>query len=144
LPAVDRLSMVWVDAAGLTTMNYYDTADATGDIVAGDIANLSNAGQLSFWHGDLTVFDPATIPGGDYQLVQTYALLIFVDAAGNETTVKIPAPLTSIFNADGRTVNPVAIATLIGDVVGHVVTPAGNLVTAFKAGTIMGKRGLQP
>lgn len=142
--AADRLSMVWVDAAGITTMNYYDTDDATGDIIAGDIANLSNAGQLAFWHGDLTVYSPVVIPGGNYQLVQTYALLIYVDVYGNETTVKIPAPNTSIFNADGRTVNPLAIATLTNDIVGHMLTSAGNLVTAFKAGTIQGKRSLQP
>jgi len=142
--ATDRLSMVWVDAAGLTTMSYYDTDDATGNTIAADVAGLSNAGQLAFWHGDLTVFSPPTIPGGDYQLVQTYALLIYVDAAGNEATIRIPAPLTSIFNSDGRTVNPVAIATLTADVVGHVVTSAGNLVTAFKAGVLQGKRSLQP
>jgi hypothetical protein len=136
--------MVWVDAAGLTTMQYYDTDDATGDVIAGDIANLSNAGQLAFWHGDLTVFSPAVIPGGNYQLVGTYALLTYVDSVGNEATIKIPAPLTSIFNADGRTVNPVAIATLSADVIGHVVTSAGFLVTAFKSGVIQGKRSLQP
>lgn len=142
--ATDRLSMVWIDAAGLTTMNYYDTDDATGDVIAGDIANLSNAGQLAFWHGDLTVFSPATIPGGDYQLLQTYALLTFADAAGNETTLKIPAPLTTIFQADGRTVDPVAIATLIADVIGHVILPNGNLVASYTTGVIQGKRGLQP
>lgn len=140
----DRLSMVWVDAAGLTTMQYYDTDDASGNTIAGDIANLSNAGQLSFWHGDLTVFSPPTIPGGNYQLVQTYALLYFADSGGNTVTLKIPAPLTTIFQTDGRTVNPVAIATLIADVVGHVVSPAGLLVTSYVTGVIQGKRSLQP
>jgi hypothetical protein len=136
--------MVWLDSSGLTSMHYYDTGDATGDVIAGDIANLSNAGQLAFWHGDLTVYSPPTVPGGDYTLVQTYALLTFTDGVGGTVTLRIPAPLTTIFAADGRTVSPAAIAALIADVVGHVVTPAGNLVTAYVTGTLQGRRGLQP
>lgn len=141
--AVDRFSMVWVDAAGLTTMNYYDTGDDTGNNVVAAIANHSEAGQLAFWHGDLTVFSPATIPGGNYQLVQTYAQLFFT--TGSETvTIKIPAPSTSIFASDGQTVDPSTISDVISSVVGHVVSTAGNLVTAYVAGIIQGKRSLQP
>lgn len=118
-------------------MRYIDTADDTGIDVADALLTESNAELFQYWHGELFTLTTPSPTNAPYPLVASIARLIYTTGM-NDVQIILPAPSASIFNADGRTVNPTAIASITAAVVGHVVDNAGNLVTAFKTGYLDG------
>jgi hypothetical protein len=98
-----------------------------------DMAAKSNAIVARWWEG------PTTIPGGTaasaiYPSVRDVAELVFSTPVGTTVTVTLPAPLSSIFQADQETVDPVAIATLIADCLAVLTDGSGVAVTAYIGG----------
>jgi hypothetical protein len=141
---VNRRYMVWVDANGFTRLTLLN---GTGSLIGPDLTTVqttlvasSNADVLNSVESGLTVNVPFP-PGGVFRTVGDAAILTFTDAGGSLVDITLPAPLASIFLADGLTVDITQIAAIIGAVVGTVVTPAGGTVTAYVAGLRQTKKG---
>jgi hypothetical protein len=78
----------------------------------------------------------AAPPGGTYPTTNDSVPLLFETTAGTQVKVTLVAPSSSIFMADGETVDPAMIATLIADVIGNVTDPAGNAVVSYIGGVL--------
>lgn len=128
-----RRYVVWVDANGYTRLALLNGNAGLGAVQAA-LAAQSNAAPLNCVESALTVYTPAP-PGGVYRTVGDAAILTYQDAGGDLVDITLPAPLASVFLADGQTVDSAAIAAVSAAVIGTVVTGAGNPVTAYVAGT---------
>ena len=136
-----RFSGVWLDIGAQTTMRYVDTSDDTGHLVAVALEEYSNAALFQYWDGQLFTASMPSTSSLAYNQTQTVARLVFTTGT-EDVSVVLPAPLLSIFMSDGRTVDPTSIPDIISAVVGHVVSNAGNLVTAFVTGYLDGARSV--
>lgn len=131
--ATQRRTTVWIDAQGKTTAHLLTTS-AGGGAVEAEIDAQSNAAVLEAWEGTL---DATAVPApvaAPYQSVRDAATLVFSTASGAFIRVTIPAPDVGIFQADGETVDPATIGTLIALVIANVVTADGAAATAYVAG----------
>jgi hypothetical protein len=125
-------AIIWVDAAGKTRLTTL-RGSASLATVEGDLLAKSNAAIARWWEG------ASTIPGGAataaiYPSTKDAAELVFSTPTGTTVTVTLPAPIASIFLADGETVDPVAIATLITDCLAVLTDGSGTAVTAYVGG----------
>jgi len=135
---VDARSVIWVDAGGRTRQTILRGVDsliggATLATVQADIGSISNAGVAEYWQG------PDTHPGGTgvnatYPNVSDWAQLLFQASDGTSLYITIPAPQSSIFLADGETVDATTITTLIADVGAVCTTSSGLFATVFIGG----------
>jgi hypothetical protein len=89
-------------------------------------------------YADSFVFDdPSINPGfSAFDDVEDKALLEFQAQDGSPVKVSIPGPISTIFEADEETVDPLdaAIAALIVEVLGTVVTAGGRVVVEYVKG----------
>lgn len=126
---VDTRSTIWLDAQGRTRQTITRGIDSlTGGptlaAVQADVAFLSNADWMTNWQGTENTQTPAP-PGAQYVAVGDYAELVFTAADGSSLYLTIPAPISTLFLADGETVDITQITTLISDVTGCLVTRTG-------------------
>lgn len=124
--------IVWQDAGGRTKATIPCTHASANNIMSALFA-LSNAAPVEWFEGTdhLTGLTPA---GGMYPDVTDMARLTYTDGTGSLANLSLPAPSSSIFLADGSTVDPTAIAVLTSVVIGNLCTAGGGLVTAFLSG----------
>lgn len=124
---------IWIDAFGRTRATYVNTGLGSADIQA-DLKALSLADQIYFWEGDFDV-NPSPAPTtGTYQSVADYAVLIFATAGGDLIYLTLVAPSSSVFLADQETVDPTAIAVLIGDCIGNLQNRNGDAAASYVGG----------
>lgn len=123
---------VWADVTGRTRLTIIKAATNPCTILT-KLQGHSNAEVLYNWDGQL---DPTigTTTAAQYQSVAQNVTLVFQTASGSVLKVTLPAPDTSIFLADGVTVDPSAITDVITACVGELSDGAGNVATAFVAG----------
>lgn len=133
----DNRSILWVDAGARATITLVRTSTGGGTIQS-DMEAISNAGVLNEWEGTLNVTTPST-SSSQYPSVTQQATLVFLCADGTSARLDIPAPVLSIFLSDGVTVDSTAIATLIADCVGNLLSTSLSPATAFLSG-ILNKR----
>lgn len=129
-----KRTVVWTDCAGQTTLRTL-TSQAGAGTVQGILVGKSNAVITEWWEQQETL--PAGAPtAAANPFASQVAYLNFSDGAGSSARLALPAPLASIFLADGVTVDPSQawIAAIIA--AGEVVTPAGNLITTFTGGSL--------
>jgi hypothetical protein len=136
--AIQRRSVVWNDAQGRTRQTILRGQESviivpTLATVASDLQSLSNGAIQTAWEGDEQA-SVGTAVNAQYPVVSDYAVLVYADANGNKIYITLPAPQASVFLADGETVDPAAIATLSGDVIGLIVTNANMPVVTFIGG----------
>ena len=74
---------------------------------------------------------------GPYSTARDCAVLYFRMESGGVLTVRIPGPASSVFLADGKTVDGDAaiVASVIAEVVAYVVDSGGGPCVGFRDGT---------
>lgn len=128
-----RRSVIWVDAQGKTRQTLL-RGSATLLTVMSSVKSVSNADVLGDFEGTETINGTPVPVAAAYATVNDFAVLTYETGAGTLVYITVPAPLSSIFLADGETVDATAIAALTTAVVGTVTDASGNAVTAFVAG----------
>lgn len=130
--AATKRYIVWEDAGGFTVATI-PCASASLNNIMSALFGISNAAPISWFEGleHVTGFTPTSAL---YQGVNDIARLTYSDASGILANLSLPAPQSSIFLADGRTVDATAIAVLNSVVIGHLCTSAGSTVTSFVGG----------
>lgn len=132
--AIYTRRITWVDVAGDSRST---VILGNASVVSTEVAllNLSNADWAL--HSEAQLFSNAAPapPGAQYLSVLDQATLWYVTSAGEIVQITLPAPLASIFLADGQTVDATSVAGVTATAIGVVVSPAGNPVTAFVGGT---------
>src|SRR5579863_2339040 len=119
----------WTDSQGRGRVTLARTlAGATS--IENDLNALSQA-QIDWCTQGVYETYTVTPGGGQYPSVNDWVALLFQTTAGTQVRLTLPAPSTSIFQADGQTVNPAMISTLITDCVGNLTDDAGNVVVSF-------------
>lgn len=131
-------STIWFDLQGRTRQTITRGIDsliggATLQSVQDDVGALSNADWTRYWQGTETNQTPGP-PGGTYIAVGDYAELVFAAGDGSQLYLTIPAPLASLFLADGETVDITQITTLISDVTACLITATGAHPTTYVGG----------
>lgn len=133
MPNLKR-SSVYVDAQGRTRQCIVlGNASLAG--VEAALLGASNADIQQSWEATPVVNAapaPINLP---YASVADYVPLVFQDAVGGLVYITLVAPQSSIFQADGETVNPPAIAGIVTAVVGTVLTGNGMPAATFVGGT---------
>ncbi len=139
--ATFKRSTIWVDAAGMTQQGILTAipqtliiTDGTASIEAA-IAAISNAGRLDAWSA--TPLGPSgAAVAAVYESVGDYALLSWRCVDGTITTVKVFAPKTAIFLADGMTVDitNAGVAALSFQVIGSELSASGSPAATFLGG----------
>jgi len=132
--ALTRRSIVWVDANGFTRQTL-PVGNATLAGLQAALLAKSNADLANEFEGVLTVNTTPAPVAAALQSVLDAAMLTFSTTSSSLVTVTLPAPIASIFFADGETVDPAQIAAIIAAVVGTVQTVGGSTATAFVSGT---------
>lgn len=132
--ANQQMWVVWIDANGQQSVRSITTNTGAAALLVQLVAQ-SNAVPKSTAEGDLVVPGgiPATTP---YLSASQVAYLTFTDGANHNTTLALPSPSTSIFQADGTTVNALAIAGIIAAATGVLLTGAGTPITTFVSGQL--------
>lgn len=128
----NRRTVVWSDAAGHTAAHLLTVTGSAAAVQAAIMAK-SNAGVVNTWEGPLLAPAVAAV-AAVYQEVTDQAVLVFQTGSGALVKVIVPAPHSSIFQADQETVDAAQITALIAAVLADVVTPAGTALTAYVAG----------
>lgn len=121
-----------MDAQGEQVLNVINTSTGVGAIESA-LAAQSNAGVVECWEGTLEQFTPTPVVT-TYPTVRVNAVLIFQDDIGSTARLYVPAPLDTLFNHAGDTVDPTAAAGIISAALGNLVAGSGNTVTVFKGG----------
>lgn len=129
-----RETAQWIDSAGNTRRHDYTTSGGAAAVIAALIAK-SNANIAEKWEGPLVITAGPATTAAPLQSVGDVAELLFSTASGAAVKVMLPAPSVGIFMADQETVDPTQITAIIAAVLANTVDPAGNVVTAFVAGT---------
>jgi len=142
-----RRMVVWADTFGERVLYAYPMMDVSDNWLTAAAA-LSNAAVVQTWEG-LVAYTPIPAPFAlPYAGVKDFARLTFADAKGNRANVHVPAPKLSIFQADGKTVNPAAmgVPSVLANVEGYAVAPQSGLpLTTYIGGVLVRNksRGLQ-
>jgi hypothetical protein len=95
----------------------------------------SNAGIQEWWEQLDNILSTLPSPAS-YPFASQVAYLSFTDAGGLGARLAVPAPLASIFLADGATVDPSQVAAIIAAATTEIVTSSGALVTTFRGGSL--------
>ena len=130
--AIQRRSIIWVDASG-NTRQTLPTADPDNSAIMAALLNHSNADVINYIESPITRFTPSPA-AATYQSVNDYARLLFSASTGEEATVIIPAPKANIFLADSVTVDSSVITDVISACTGHLVVASGATVSTYLAG----------
>jgi hypothetical protein len=143
--ATNVLTMLWKDNKGKIGRMVLLVAAAAIDPSGGGIATVRAAiaavvkaynyqASLSF---AATVSDTGAL--GVYADNEDKVQMRFKDEDGETHSYLIPAPLASIFDADGETVNPAngAVDTFISAVTTNVKTKSGRDIVTFLGGRRM-------
>jgi len=109
-----RETLTWRDARGFTCKNTYFVGGASVAAEATAAAAIANAEaaisncHLQIANGPYTFTPTEAVYGAatDYRDVEDKAVFTFQDSVGNFHRYAVPAPLETIFLADGKTVNP--------------------------------------
>lgn len=138
----NALTINWYDVGGvaakmtiLVAASVLDPSGAAAATITAAIAAVSKAVSvartLSFY---ASVSDTAA--QASYGDNEDKAALKFKDEDGQYHVYEIPAPLSSIFLADGKTIDSAnsAVLDLISVVTGTCVTKAGRAITSFVGG----------
>jgi hypothetical protein len=133
------VAAVFVDGTGRTRLQVVKAATNPCTILT-DLLALSNAATAYNFDG---LIDPAqgTAVAAPYQAAQLYANLQFTTATGAILQLQIIAPQVAIFLADGVTVDPAAVASLVADCIGNLSDGAGNVATAYLGGSLAPSKG---
>lgn len=131
--ATQRRTVVWVDASGRTTGTLLTTVAGAAAVQAA-LEAKSNAAPQAYWEGDLEVTAGPSPVSATFPSTRDGAALVFETASGTLVTVRIPAPVASIFMADGETVDNSQITSIIAQVIADVVTSDGVVITQYVAG----------
>lgn len=130
---MDTQTTIWQDVNGRTRATYVNSASGSVALQAA-LKAVSEADIQRSWNGT-TIVNPAPTPStGSYQTVADYATLVFQTASSDLVYLTLIAPQSSIFLADGETVNSAAIAALIAAALGTLTDQGGNVVTSYVAG----------
>lgn len=136
--ARNRLVLEWIDAAGgfMRSGGFIDSSFPLATL-ASAVANASNANLAFATDGLPFISSVAAVPGVTWYLTTDTAVLIFATAVGTYVTLIIPAPDQSMFLPGGTVIDPSAAksAAVITAVIGSLMDPAGNLVTAYVQGS---------
>lgn len=97
-------SVIWLDFNGVTRQTVLKSLTGAGAIWAA--AQAASAAQVEKSWESVTGTSVGTATNTLYQSVKQSARLIYQTASGSNLYVTIPAPLRSIFLADGVTVDP--------------------------------------
>lgn len=125
-------SNIWIDASGKTRQTIVNTATGEASILS-QLEALTNAGLVEWWEASATV--PAQVGlSAPYPSVRDFVKLIYETPSGEEASITLVAPISSIFLADGMTVDPSAVSTLTTACIGNLQAPSGEVVSAFVAG----------
>lgn len=126
-------SSVWQDITGAQRITLI-RANLSGGGIQSQMAAISAAGLWQYWQG--TLFSPSTAPtAGNVYTGGDLAIFNFSCADGTEASIRVPAPLSTIFLADGRTVDPAGLAApLITACIGELVSETGSLAVAYLSG----------
>lgn len=127
-----KASVVWADAGGRTRTTQIVTSAGSAAVLAA-LKAQSNADWMQQWEGDLVAQVPAPV-AAQFQDASDAAVLYFQTAAGAIAKVTLPAPVASIFMADGESVDPSAIAAIIAAVIADCVTADGTAVASYVGG----------
>lgn len=127
-------SSIYVDVNGMTRQCILNGGVFGLGGVELALISVSNMDVLKSWEGPLTVNSAPSPAAATYQAIADYAALLYQDAVGDQVWVTLPAPKSSIFLADGVTVDSTAIAVVHSAVIGVVQTAAGNPVTTYVGG----------
>ena len=134
--AVDAAVFEWTDqAAGFLRSRSWVVPGGLPGAFLLALQALSNASNTLAVEGP-AVISPTPAGSGQYALCSTTAVLNFITGAGTGVQVTVPAPVASIFAADGVTVDPanVVVAAFIAAAVGYLTDSGGNVVTAYNTG----------
>lgn len=126
-------SIVWVDSGGNNTITLVRTSTGAGTI-EGDMLALSNADWFNQWEGTLFVNGSPGPTFAQYPSVRQAATLNFLCADGTSAELTIPSPQIGIFLADGVTVDPTTITTLIADCIGNLLSASLSPAVSFQVG----------
>jgi hypothetical protein len=117
-------SSLWIDVAGREVITLL-RGDATLGGIETQVAALSNMGLFQCWEGAIST--PGNAGGAGTFQAQDWAYIQYACVDGTEARVAIPGPLSSIFLADGRTVDPAALGALDGVVIGLLASASDSL-----------------
>lgn len=140
--AISQVQFAYQDGTGNFFLStYLSGTDGTGVNIF--LKDLSNAGVL---YSTVAVRDLTYQSEGSnapFPSVTQLAQLVFTDSIGSTGVLTIPAPVASIFQADGVTVDTsnLDIALLIANATlgGRMLSAAGNPVTAYLRGARVGR-----
>lgn len=133
-----RQSVVWIDVAGRTRVTQF-VINATPACIRTSLLAKSNADVVDWFEGD-DHFNTSPAPLNlTYPRVTDFASLLFADGSGNQASLTLPAPDSSIFLADQVSVDPSAIADIISAATTFLVNSAGNTVTTYLGGVRKGQ-----
>lgn len=127
-----RAGLIWKDAQGEQVLHVITTATGVSSLQTA-LAAKSNAGVVEEWEGDLNASSPSISPS-TYPSVRSVAILLFEDNVGSTARLYIPAPVSSIFNSAGDTVDPAQVTAITSAAIGNLRAGSGNAVTIFKGG----------
>lgn len=136
-----RRLVYWQGAFGyarLLITNYAAQPSSTPGTLDNTIAAMSNSGIIQIAEGTVSTFAPSPV-AATYSSVTQVAIVNCLDSAGLAFTLRIPAPKLSIFEADGVTVKPTELSTLLtAALLDAVVSPDGNAISSIVSGVLNG------
>lgn len=133
MPTRKRASLVWQDAQGEQALHLITTASGVSSIRT-QLLLKSNALVSEEAEGDLieTNGTPSVLT---YPSNRMNAVLIFKDSRTNSVArLYIPAPLDTIFDGSGDTVDPAQVSAIISAAIGNLMAGSGNTVDMFVGG----------
>lgn len=113
-----------------------DGVTAAGAVIDA-IDNMTNANEVQR-NGILAVGNPNPAYGtnANFESCEDKGVMTYKDSVGATHRIEIPAPMETIFAADGITVDPTdALVIALNDaVIGNMCSPAGTSLTVFVGG----------
>jgi len=137
--ATKRASLIYQDAQGETSLHLINSASGVSSIRT-QILLKSNAIVSEESEGDI-VFTSALPSATQYPSSRSNAVLLFKDSrTGSNARIYIPAPIASIFDSAGDTVDPAQVTNLVNACLGNLVAGSGNTVDIFVGGYLSKQR----
>jgi len=133
MPTRKRASLVWQDAQGEQALHLITTASGVSSIRT-QLLLKSNALVSEEAEGDLieTNGTPSVLT---YPSNRMNAVLLFKDSRTNSVArLYIPAPLDTIFDGSGDTVDPAQVSGITAAAIGNLMAGSGNTVDMFVGG----------
>lgn len=140
--AVDRLFIEWEDnSLGFVREGIYLAPGGNPAAILAALNAMANA-QIQQWTQGPTTFTPAAALDALYPLATVLAQVAYNCADGTRILVSVPAPLSEVFTADQRLVNPLdaKVAALTAALTGVAANNLGSLVTGFNSGVYVTRR----